>query len=403
MSPMLNETGKLVVAHLVQTYLFLTGSWIYNQISTHQEFVPIVIARRLQNLDEFPLSPDRLFHYREFIAGRSLVAAGIRRAYQALTHSRERFYTQTLQATGARLLHAHFGPEGYLALPVKRKTGLPLVTTFYGADMSKLPRNHPAWRQRYRKLFREGDLFLCEGEHMAQQVQQLGCPPEKLRVHHLGIDVERIAFMPRTLHAGEPVRLVMAASFREKKGIPYAIEAFIKAYAQFPNMEFRIIGGVKDNPAEASILQSCRSRVAHAGLESKVFFLGYLQYANYLQEMTSAHLFLAPSVTAMDGDSEGGAPVSIIEASAAGLPVISSWHCDIPGVVLHEQSGLLVEERDADGLADAILKMVLHPERWQSLGEAGRRHIEKEFNVFRQAHRLEAEIYDPILSRRSQL
>jgi len=231
---------------------------------------------------------------------------------------------------------------------------------------------------------------------MAHQLELLGCTPDKIRVHHLGVDVKRIEFIPRTLRSGEPVRLLLAASFTEKKGIPYAIEAFAKALEKHPNMELRIIGDASNNTKQQGLLRYCQRLVMEAKISDKVFFLGYLPYPDYVRELQSAHLFLAPSVTAADGDVEGGAPVAIIEASAAGLPIISTWHCDIPSVVLHERSGLLVKERDIEQLAAAISHLAASPQQWTKMGHVGRRHVELEYSASRQSERLE-ELYAQLI------
>ena len=70
-----------------------------------------------------------------------------------------------------------------------------------------------------------------------------------------------------------------------------------------------------------------------------------------MRRPTKHDVFLAPSVTASNGDTEGGAPVAIIEMAASGMPIVSTRHCDIPSVVLDGVTGLLAAERDSEGLA----------------------------------------------------
>ena len=78
------------------------------------------------------------------------------------------------------------------------------------------------------------------------------------------------------------------------------------------------------------------------------------------------------------------------------MPVLSTYHADIPEVVLHGVTGLLVPERDIDALAQNIEYLVRHPECWEELGRNGREHIEKEYNIVKQVERLE-EIYHSAL------
>jgi colanic acid/amylovoran biosynthesis glycosyltransferase len=100
-------------------------------------------------------------------------------------------------------------------------------------------------------------------------------------------------------------------------------------------------------------------------------------------------------VHAANGDAEGGAPVTLIEMSAAGLPIVASDHCDIPEVVVHGESGLIVPEGDAEALADTLLALAAAPERWPAMGRAGRAHVEREYDVAKQVAKLEA-LYDEL-------
>ena len=84
-------------------------------------------------------------------------------------------------------------------------------------------------------------MILCEGPHMACCLKKLGCPSEKISVHHLGIEIDKIPFIPRKYTPGDSVRILIAASFREKKGIPYALEALGEFNKMVP-VDVTIIG-----------------------------------------------------------------------------------------------------------------------------------------------------------------
>ena len=78
------------------------------------------------------------------------------------------------------------------------------------------------------------------------------------------------------------------------------------------------------------------------------------------------------------------------------MPIVSTFHCDIPEVVVDGKSGFLVQEKDTNGLAERIEHLINHPELWESMGTAGRKHVEEEFNIAKQAAKLES-IYDSLL------
>ncbi len=131
----------------------------------------------------------------------------------------------------------------------------------------------------------------------------------------------------------------------------------------------------------------------------RVRLLGYQPYDVMLEQARGHHVFLAPSVPAADGDSEGGAPVTLIEMCASGMAVVSTTHCDIPGVVLDGVTGLLAPERDVDALAEHIRWLTEHPGEWGGMLVAARKHrkhVEAEFDSRRQGERLGA-IYRDVI------
>jgi colanic acid/amylovoran biosynthesis glycosyltransferase len=98
------------------------------------------------------------------------------------------------------------------------------------------------------------------------------------------------------------------------------------------------------------------------------------------EKIAQAHLFLLPSVTGSDGDQEG-IPVSLMEAQACGLPVVSTRHSGIPELVHDGKSGLLADERDVPGIANAIIWLIEHSEEWINMGKEGRKIVEANFNI----------------------
>jgi colanic acid/amylovoran biosynthesis glycosyltransferase len=150
----------------------------------------------------------------------------------------------------------------------------------------------------------------------------------------------------------------------------YALQAVKGALDRGMNIEFRIIG---DGPLAGKLCEFIRKNK----LEKQVRLLGFLDYEAYLSEMNKGDIFLAPSVTAANGDTEGGAPTTVLEAQALGMPVISTYHADTPNVVLPGESALLVPERDSQALAAALAYLVDHPGTWEEMGRSGRGFVEK--------------------------
>ncbi len=391
------DTSRLTVVHSLPTWLPLTATWLHNQVRhLPSEIKSQVVCETTENLDQFSLTN---IHCLKDQPRSSLVPEGLLRRLR-LQKLLSRRYLDFLEQVAfnhhARILHSHWGDTGWRDVHATKRSGLRHVVTFYGKDVNYYPQ-FSIWRKRYRYLFQQVDLVLCEGPHMAQCIMQLGCPPAKVRVQHLGVDLDGIEFRPRIWRDG-PLRVLIACSFREKKGIPYALYALGLLQNQLPALEITIIGDAskdpRSHPEKAKILEALRQYK----LQGKTRLMGYQAHAVLLEEAYKHHIFISPSITARDGDTEGGAPVTLIEMAATGMPIISTTHCDIPSIVLHGKTGLLAAERDVDGLSKHLRRYVEHPESWREMLTLGRRHIEIEYDVAKQAAKLR-DIYFSLFSR----
>ena len=150
-----------------------------------------------------------------------------------------------------------------------------------------------------------------------------------------------------------------------------------------------------DGPLVPSVLAS----VAERQLDSSVRLLGFLSHAEYLKEVDRADIFLHPRITAADGDTEGGAPPTILEAQALGLPVVSTYHADIPNVVVPDGSALLVPERDSRALANALSRLLDLSANWAEMGRMGRVQVETRHNIEREVVSLEEKYFALLRAR----
>lgn len=384
-------TRRLTMLHSLPVWLPATCSWLYNQVRHLPDSVESHIScESTDNLDQFslpnlhPLTDAPKLRY---ASDKGLRKLGLR---EHLSHT-----TTVARSTGASLVHSHWGDQGYRDLGAVAKAGARHVVTFYGKDVNYLPRLDD-WSARYNELFAKVDLVLCEGEHMARAIEKLGCPGEKVRVQRLGIDLTGIEFRPRRWNRDRPLRLLFASSFREKKGIPYGLEAIGKLKEDGVDLEITIIGDASDDPRSHPEKTAILDTIERCGLTPHARLLGYQPHRVVMEEAYEHDVFLAPSVTAADGDTEGGAPVVITEMIATGMPVVSTFHCDIPAIVLHERTGLLAPERSSDALAGLIRRLVDAPQDWEPMVSAGRRHVEANFDARAQG-RLLAERYAEVL------
>ncbi|MFH1976752.1 MAG: glycosyltransferase [Pseudomonadota bacterium] len=380
------------ILHNASIWLPLTQTWMYTQLKyLPKGFDTQVACLKTENLDQFgDICAIHSLQARcskiEYFVRRVLLNAGLRRGVGWLKMPLYEFKPD--------LVHSHFGPVGWRALP-EIQNGMPHVVTFYGYDLSRLPQTNPWWRTRYKELFTKVSGVLCEGEHMAMCIESLGCDPAKIHIQRLGIRIDRIAYRPRIWDGKEPLRVLLAGTFTEKKGLPYALVALARLNKDLP-VEVTIIGDAGKYKADQAEKRKMIQAIKDGGIEAKVNFLGYQHHVVLFEQAHKHHIFLSPSVTAASGDTEGGAPVTIIEMAATGMPVVSTKHCDIPGVILDGQTGLLAEERNVDELYDRLRWLVSNPEKWRTMLDKGRAHTEADFDAHKQGKKL-GEIYSQLV------
>lgn len=375
--------SRVGVAHSFEVWLPLTMTWAYNQVRYAPDVEAIVLAGATQNLERFVWRP-------VYTVAGGCESACLRLTRRAHVRAFPRSYGRALREHRPQVLHSHFGYRGWADLPMVRSFGPAHVVTFYGHDVTMFPRTWPVWRRRYAELFAAADLFLCEGPFMGRSLVELGCAESKVRVQRLGVELDRLPYCPRVLRDGEPVRILIAGAFRPKKGIPAALEAVAFSRARGRDLRVTVVGGSNGSAAEEAERARIEDVVRRHGLADIVTFAGMVPYEQLLVEFGRHHLFLSPSITAADGDSEGGAPVTIIEAAATGMPVVSTTHCDIPQVVEDGVTGMLVPEGDQEALDEALDGLVFAPVRWATMGQAAADLARERFDVRVCAGRLAA-------------
>ena len=208
-------------------------------------------------------------------------------------------------------------------------------------------------------------------------------------IQHIGVDTEKINFKERTFPSDGKIVILSCGRFVEKKGLIYALQALKLLISKNPQVEFRIIG-------DGILRNSIGSFIKENNLSPYVYLLGYQSHYVFVEELGKAHIYIQPSVTAQNGDSEGGAPTTLLEAQAAGVPVLSTYHADIPEVVVDGKSGFLVPERDSNALAERLEYLIAHPEEWSTMGREGRRHVEMNYTIYKETENLE-NIYDALI------
>lgn len=370
------------VALFANTFVAWSETFLWDEVRHHRRWEVDVFTCRRENADRFPW--DRVHVGGPLYAKTTLSPAFDRR----------------FRSGRYQLVHAHFGPGGLYALPYARRHRLPLVVTFHGYDVPLLG----SWerlRPQYwtyallgPRVLRAMTLGLCASAELRELLVELGVPPERLLVHRLGVDLA--AFAPAPRPRGGPAEVAMVGRFAEKKGFAYGVRAFHRAIgggeakSGGAAAHLTIAGG---GPGEARL----RRLVDELGLNDRVTFAGVLAPAEVRTLLARTDVLLAPSVVPPDGDRESGVIV-VKEACACGAVPVATWHGGIPEIVEDGVTGFLVPERDVDGLARRLTRLLDDRKLRARMAAAARTKMEREYDVRRQVGRLE-EIYDEACAR----
>lgn len=358
-------------------------NWLYD----HLRFVPrhnqLVVSDELENRAEFPALE----------AWRANPRALSRRLWRRVARKDvDPLLVWRLRRLRPNILHSHFGYVAFHDYPVWQALRAQWVIGFYGADVYALGRLDE-WRRRYAEMFAGCARVLALGPVMAEHLARLGCPPDKILVHPLGVDISGLHEMPRRRAKGEPLRVLFAGTLREKKGLRYALEGVAAARAAGANLELHIVGEAMNKPGDRETELDINKAIADLRLDDGVVRYKFVPFQELLSIAVRCHVFLAPSVTAADGDSEG-TPFVLQQMMATGMPVIATRHADIP-YLFGEHRSLLVEERDSRAIADQLTKYDSDADLLVDHGRLLRRQIAEHFDVRACAARL-SEIYDTL-------
>ncbi|MGB3201170.1 MAG: glycosyltransferase, partial [Nodosilinea sp.] len=287
------------------------------------------------------------------------------------------------------IIHCQFGTQGYRGLAFKRllRPAPRLLLMFRGFDISRYVEE--GGDRVYRQLFHHVDYCLANCDFFRQRVLALGWPTDRIAVHFSGLDINKFTFRPRQLAPGQPIRIATTGRLVEKKGLEFAIRAVAQQAQRHPNLTYTIIG---DGPLRSALQQL----IVDLRADAYIHLVGWKNEAEIVEILERCHLFVAPSVTAADGNQD--APINVLkEAMAMGLPVLSTYHGGIPELVEDGVSGFLVPERDAEALAERLSYLLDHPEQWPELGQAGRQFVERYFDMQKLNDRL-VQVYARLLA-----
>lgn len=259
------------------------------------------------------------------------------------------------------LLHANWTATGAIAGLAGMLAATPAVTTLRGSDVERLQRS-PIERMLLRVCARTNARLVCVSDAIAEQVATiLPGARDKISVIPNGVD-DRFLQIRREPgeSGGRRLSLLMVGSLIPRKAPRLAVEA-LRQLAGRSNAKLLVVG---DGPERASLV----GMVETFGLRDRVGFEGQLPPEQIPELLSRCNALVLTSRFE-------GRPNVVLEAMAAGLPVLATRIPGVTEIVEDEVTGLLFEPDDAGALAECILRLERDPELGMRLGAAGRRFI----------------------------
>jgi len=275
------------------------------------------------------------------------------------------------------IVHTHTATAGLLGRLAARLAGVPVIVhTFHGHVLrgyfGPILSEGLVWMERF--LARLSDRIVTVSEGQRRELAGYGVAPlEKITVVPLGFELESL--LACESHRGELRRELGLADDNKLVGIVARLvpiknhRLFLQA-AQVvaeavPQARFLVVG-------DGELREELEAYACDLGLDGKILFTGWRR--------DLARLYADLDVVALTSINEG-TPVSLIEALAAGVPVVATAVGGVPDVVVEGGTGYLVEVGDVKGMAAAIIELLRNPERAKEMGMAGRKAVYPKFSA----------------------
>jgi glycosyltransferase involved in cell wall biosynthesis len=296
------------------------------------------------------------------------------------------------------LVHAHFATDAVRLWPTVARMGLPMVVTLHGYDINTRAdwwrAGHGGWLMRTypdRLLAMARDEavhFIAVSNAIRRAAIAYGLPSDRLTVKHIGVDTGKFAPVGETISKRNP-DVLFVGRLVEKKGGTYLIRAAASLRERVPRLRLIFVG---DGPQRQALIAEARE------LRVNAEFLGAQPHTEVRRQLGSARVLCVPSVTAQNGDAEG-LPIAILEAQAAGIPVVTSAEGGCEEAIIDQVTGFAFAERDVSQLATRLETLMLDGVRADAMSREAVDFIYRFFEISLCTRALESH-YDRIVDIR---
>ncbi len=291
-----------------------------------------------------------------------------------------KIYTQLLSAYLQKnkidTVLANYGPMGVALSDACEYANVKLYVHFHGFDAAEY-KTLEIYKEKYEILFQKATGIIVVSNDMKTQLLSLGANPATIYLNPYGVEIDK--FFGAEPEKKSPT-FISVGRFTAKKAPLFTIKAFEKVLKSEPEAKLIMIG-------EGELWDDAKRLVEELKLSKSIEFKGKktpTEIAEYLRE---ARVFIQHSLRAESGDSEG-TPNTVLEASATGLPIVSTRHAGIKDAVIHGKTGFLVDEGDWETMADYMIQLAQDPQLAGKMGRAARKHIEENYEMSKRVQTL---------------
>jgi len=287
---------------------------------------------------------------------------------------------------GIQILHCHNTYAQIVTIATARLTGVKTITTLYVWGKFGWKRAVLQWADRFSLRFLDRVSAHCQTTF--EETVKRGYPAERLCLLTCGFTDHPVELTPEERQRGRALLgakqddfvLVYVARFWPEKAHDVLLRAFRIILDQQPNARLWLAGV---GPLEAKTQELCDQYQ----LSGATQFLGFRKDIPEL--LALADMQVHPS------DMEG-VPLAVCAGMAAGLPIVASRVGGLPEILRPDLSAVLVEPRQPEQLADAVLRLIADPGKRRALGTEARRFIEEEYSLSAAVSKVEA-VYEEML------
>lgn len=385
-----------VVVSACGTFLKPEMQSVYRQIDNLQRYRTVVFTENHQNAEMFPVDALEVMtkQVRPRLKGNFVLRFWYKYVVKQWPPPRpvnrevKPFYPYDMPDLLAKhspaLVHVYYGHKAVKYHEMLSAWGGPWIVSFHGVDVVKFF-DQDGYADKMKAVFRDAMLVLARSQSLLDKLQQLGCPPEKLRLNNTPIPFDDSQTFVRKAPADGKWRIVQASRLIPKKGLFTTLKALEPMVREWPDLKFILCG---DGPSR----EAFEAAVSAAGLEKNVELRGWLNQDELRDEFRNGHVFWHPSELT-DTDDQEGVPNAMLEAMAAGMPVVATLHGGIPEAVTNGHDGLLVPEKSPDDLAAAGLRVLGDSALLEELSTNAAASVRRNFGLANQVAVLE-DCYD---------